>query len=237
PASSIRPQMKCEGGFSLCLTRIGELWQSREDRLNRTTAMARPFVYFVLGGLVLFGARADNTTEANAESEIMMEDAYASWLENFGDYIVMEEQVHDRENATTTLESPEESAILQDLLQEEQMGEDENEERDMITAPVALTFEKFGLLNPYLDYEVLVESQVEESGFVFVTLNPHRDTTRCGLGGLSSSHIFHQEVDEVAIEQDSGLQTVSCCFFILFCFVLCLSLLLLLLISLAWLLS
>ncbi|XP_047480821.1 trichohyalin-like [Penaeus chinensis] len=183
--------------------------------------MAGHFSLFVVAGLLVLGARAESTTDASADNEVMLEDAYESWLENFGDYILMEKQEYSEENATI-LESPDGREFQQELYKGEEEGQEEEEgeaaehevlqerldvgeeealEDRMIRSPVVLALEKYGLLNPHLDYEVWLESQVEEKGLVFVTLNPHENQSRCGLGGISDSLVFHGGENEISTDQ------------------------------------
>ncbi|XP_063589427.1 golgin subfamily A member 6-like protein 24 isoform X2 [Penaeus indicus] len=180
------------------------------------------FSLLVVAGLLGLGVRADTTTEASADNEVMLEDAYESWLENFGDYILMEKQEYNEDNATL-LESPEVREIQQELIRGEEEEEEEEEgeagghevlqerldvaeeegfEERMIRSPVVLALEKYGLLNPYLDYEVWLESQVEEKGLIFVTLNPHENKSRCGLGGISNSLVFSEGENEITTDQN-----------------------------------
>lgn len=143
-------------------------------------SMAIASVYFsllVVGGVLSAEIQVSTTTDSTTVNETVFEDAYEQWLESFGPYILMEEPEPV---------SPSSNSLDQVVLEAETAVEGGRE----VTAPIAVRVEKLGLLNPHLDYEVVIESQVEESGSLFVILNPHDDKSRCGLGGLSSTHLI-----------------------------------------------
>ncbi|KAG7163808.1 putative golgin subfamily A member 6-like 4, partial [Homarus americanus] len=119
------------------------------------------------------------------EGEVL-EDALGDWLTQFDTYTFMVKQDVDSSF------DEENTAGDEDILTDEEGAPGEetstNEEDDHASfAPISVLLSEDGLLNPHLDYRVLVESLVAEEGFVFITLGKYANKSSCGVGGFSKN--------------------------------------------------
>ncbi|XP_053652988.1 glutamic acid-rich protein isoform X1 [Cherax quadricarinatus] len=135
----------------------------------------------------------------NLEGEFL-EDALGNWLAQFDTYTFM---VNPGVNSSSDLES-DENVVPEADTEETTATEDEQSS----FAPISVSLDEKGLLNPDIDYQVLVESLVAEEGSVFLTLSKYASKSSCGVGGFSKGSTMNLTKGQWDIEhQVNNLNT------------------------------
>lgn len=122
--------------------------------------------------------------ESQPQGEFL-EDAIGDWLTNFDTYTFMVKEDVDSGIGQNGSEDDDDIVTDEEEVAEEETTALEEDEEQPSYAPITVSLGDQGLLDPNIDYQVLVESLVAEEGSVFITLSNYANKSLCGVGGFS----------------------------------------------------